>query len=122
MYTIICDNDLKEKFKGFAINTSAIKSGMRNVNDSRVFFRNYNRDKEGNIIDPRGDDLLYFEISTRTGGAQMNADHIISEAEVTEMSQMISALIQAGLKTNTVNNVYKFIGKVAAESLGNVSE
>ena len=110
LYTIVCDNDLKESFIGFAINASAVKSGMRNVNPVNSFF-------SGNQ-----DELLWFEISTRYGGAQMNADHILTETEVTEMSQMISALIQAGLKTGTVDKVYQFIGRVAAESLGNLSQ
>ena len=110
LYTIVCDNNLKDKFIGYSINASAIKSGMRNVNAANSFFAN------------NPDELLWFEISTRYGGAQMNADHILSEAEVTEMSQMISALIQAGLKTGTVDKVYQFIGRVAAESLGNLSQ
>ena len=30
------------------------------------------------------------------GGVQMNADHLLANSDVTEMSQMISALIQNG--------------------------
>lgn len=121
-YTIVCDNDLKEDFIGYVINASAIKSGMRNVNDAKSFYKNYNRDTSNRIVDSTKENLLWFEISTRYGGAQMNADHIITEAEVTEMSQMISALIQAGLKTGTVDRVYRFIGEVAAQSLGSITD
>ena len=81
---------------------------MRNNNDGKSFTSG-NRNK-----------LRYFEISTANGGAQMNADHVIGETEVTEMSQMISALVQDGLMVGRVNEVYKFIGQVAAESLGDV--
>ena len=109
VYTIICDNDLKDYFIGFTVNASAVKSGMTNVNPIDSFFGN------------NTSSLLWYEISTRIGGAQMNADHILNEAEVTEMSQMISALIQAGLKTNSVDKVYRFIGQVAAESLGQLT-
>ena len=105
---IICDLGLKEHFIGFAVNASAIKSGMENVNAYETLI--------GNNRTP----LQYFEMSTRQGGAQMNPDHIIDETEVTEMSQMISALIQAGLKARQVDKIYKFIGMVAKESLGDL--
>lgn len=108
VHRIICDLDLKNHFIGFLVNASAIKSGMSNNNEAQSLFA--------------GDssELSYFEMPTTTGGAQMNADHIITESEVTEMSQMVSALVQRGLKTRRVGEIYKFIGKVAAESLGDV--
>jgi hypothetical protein len=52
------------------------------------------------------------------GGIQMNADHELSHSDVTEMSQMISALIQNGYFTDEVNEIYKEIGQIVAESLG----
>ena len=47
----------------------------------------------------------------------MNPDHELEFAEVSEMSQMISALIQGGHFTKLVNNIYKEIGKVAAQAM-----
>ncbi|MBQ8131127.1 MAG: hypothetical protein IJ193_01400 [Bacilli bacterium] len=95
---------------------------MRNNNNKKVFYKGFNRSADGRVLDRSQEALNYFEISSMTGGAQMNADHIISEAEVTEMSQMISALIQAGLKTKTVDKIYKFIGQVATDALGDVTK
>ena len=37
-----------------------------------------------------------MDFSTKFGGVQMNADHELDYAEVTEMSQMISSFIQNG--------------------------
>lgn len=110
VHRIICDLNLKDKFIGWAVNASAVKSGMSNNNHSDVFVSESDHDY----------DLRYFEMSTSNGGAQMNADHVIGETEVTEMSQMISALIQNGLKVKRVNEIYKFIGQVAADSLGDI--
>jgi hypothetical protein len=121
VYQIICNEGLKDDFIGFAVNASAIKSGMRNNNNSHCFYKGFNRGADNRILDRSQEALNYFEISSMTGGAQMNADHIISETEVTEMSQMISALIQAGLKTKTVDKIYQFIGQVAADSLGDIT-
>lgn len=61
--------------------------------------------------------LKYFEMSSKHAGVQMNADHEIDEAMVSEMSQMISALIQGGFKKGTVTRIYKMIGQIAAENL-----
>lgn len=125
VYTIICDEQngtLKDNFISFSVNASAVKSGMTNVNDPKVYYRNFNRGDDGSILDDSLEELMYFEISSRTGGAQMNADHILTEAEVTEMSQMISALIQAGYKTGTVKEVYAALGQLTASGLGDLSK
>lgn len=110
VYRIICDLGIKDKFIGISINASALKSGQRNNNNNDIYFGN------------NSDVLKYFEMSTRYGGAQMNADHVLGETSVTEMSQMISALVQAGKKTGEVNKIYEFIGMVARESLGELIE
>ena len=108
VWRIICDLGLKEDFIGVAINASALKSGQRNNNAEDIFIGN-NPSK-----------LSYFEMSTRFGGALMNADHILGETTVTEMSQMISALVQAGKRIGQVNKIYEFIGQIAKESLGDL--
>lgn len=46
----------------------------------------------------------------------MDADHELDMAEVTEMSQMISALIEDGHYTEFVTNIYKNIGEVALKN------
>ena len=47
----------------------------------------------------------------------MDPDHELDLAQVTEMSQMISALIQNGYMTDLVNQIYGDIGKVAFEGI-----
>ena len=46
-------------------------------------------------------------MSLRYGGIQMNADHDLDESAVTEMSQVISALIQRGNCFNMVKMMYE---------------
>ena len=51
----------------------------------------------------------------------MDADHEIDLAEVTEMSQMISSIIQRGTEYKLVDQMYTDIGKVAIEALNSLS-
>ena len=47
----------------------------------------------------------------------MDAEHHIDEAEVTEMTQMISALSENGYTSEIVNSIYTDIGNVIMEAL-----
>jgi hypothetical protein len=78
VFDIICNENLKDKFIAYAVNKSAFKVGYTNVNKKDAWFN---------------DDALHtFKMSTRHIGLQMNADHELLDSEVTEMTQMISAL------------------------------
>lgn len=59
-------------------------------------------------------------MSLRYGGIQMNADHDLDESAVTEMSQVISALIQRGNCFNMVKMMYEDIGRVALEAIDKI--
>ena len=103
--TIVCEENLKNDFIPLAANYSANKTGVRNLNPSNVFSIDNN------------DALTYMEVSTLHYGIQMNPDHDVEHGSVTEMSQMISSLVQSGLKTDQVNEIYEAIGLVALESV-----
>lgn len=105
---IVCDMDLKDKFIAYLVNKSASKVAARNVNSTNCC-----------NIDNK-DDLNYFEMSLRYGGIQMNADHDLDESAVTEMSQVISALIQRGNCFNVVKMMYEDIGRVALEAIDKI--
>lgn len=98
VYNIICENNLKNKFIGMAINSSACKVGAANVNKASSWSDNTQ--------------LNTIQMSTRFGGVQMDADHHINDSEVTEMTQMISALEQNGYTHNLAAEVYKEIGQM----------
>lgn len=78
---IICKERLKDKFIAYAVNKSAFKVGYANVNDVNSWM---NPDAK----------LRYITMSTRHIGLQMNAEHELEDSEVTEMTQMISALAE----------------------------
>lgn len=65
---------------------------------------------------------MFTEMSTEFGGLQMNADHDLDDAEVTESSQMISALEQNGYTHDIATNVYNELGKFCADSVAEIKQ
>ena len=105
---IVCDYGLKDNMIGWVVNKSAIKVGASNLNNKSTWF----------------DDspLLYTTMSTKFGGVQMNADHELDEAEVTEMTQMISGLEQNGFTHEIATNAYKEIGRFCYEAISKLQD
>lgn len=99
----IVEHELKNQFIGYLVNKSAIKSGAGNINPSSSF----------------KDDtpLMYLAMPSQFGGVQLDADHEIELAEVTEMTQLISALIQRGYTKDIVRKIYEDIGETIVESV-----
>ena len=91
--------DLRDKQIAYLVNKSAMKVGHRNMNDKKAWTEDIPLDT--------------FKIHTRFGGLMMDADHDLDHAEVTEMSQMISALIEDGHYPEKVEAIYKAIGEIA---------
>ena len=112
---VVCGEHLKDKLVAYIINDSATKDGNRNVNGSDLFNNSFARTSDGRI--DFYNNVLTSTCSTINLGKQMDPDHELEFAEVSEMSQMISALIQGGHFTKLVNQIYKEIGKVAAQSM-----
>ena len=97
--TTAIEYDLRDKQIAYLVNKSAMKVGHRNMNDSKAWTEDIPFDT--------------FKIHTRFGGLMMDADHDLDHAEVTEMSQMISALIEDGHYPEKVEAIYKAIGEIA---------
>lgn len=93
----------KNDFVGYLVNKSAIKVGSGNVNSSN----RWNNDEAFDTID----------MKSKYGGVQMDADHELDLAQVTEMTQMISALIEDGHYKDLVENIYRDIGGVVASHI-----
>ena len=104
---IICSENLKDKFIAYAVNKSAMKVGVRNLNTVDIWSNNKALD--------------YFTMSTKHIGIQMNAEHELEFAEVTEMTQMISALAENWYAGELVKDIYKSIGEVVEESLSQIN-
>ena len=92
------NQDLKKGFIAYAVNKSAIKVGAGEINKKATW-------KDDSI-------LRTIRMSTKYGGVQMDADHELDLAQVTEMTQMISALIEDQHYSDLVKDVYEDIGKV----------
>lgn len=92
------NQDLKKGFIAYAVNKSAIKVGAGEINKKDAW-------KDGS-------ELRTIKMSTKYGGVQMDADHELDLAQVTEMTQMISALIEDQHYSGLVKDVYEDIGKV----------
>lgn len=108
VFDIICTENLKDYFIAYAVNKSAAKVGVRNLNEKDVWF-------------DKNQALDYFEMSTRHIGLQMNAEHELLDAEVTEMTQMISALAENWYAGELVEQIYKDIGAIVEESLADIN-
>lgn len=104
---IICRGGFKDKFTSYIVNKSAVKAGAANVNPVSSW----------NDAEP----LMTMRMSLAFGGVQMDAEHDVDMSEVTEMSQMISALIQNGMLTDLVNRIYGDIGKVALAGIADIN-
>lgn len=87
----------------FLANHSAIKNGAANMLSTASYYND--------------DELTYIEIDPNFMGAQMSAEHFAEDSEVSEMTQVISALIQKGVSYNTALSIYKDIGTYIAEGL-----
>lgn len=103
---IVCDNKLKDHMIGWLVNKSGMKVGWSNLNTKSAWTDD--------------NPLRYTTLSTRFGGLQMNADHELDQAEVTEMTQVISALEQMGVMHDVVANIYREIGSVCYDSIKDV--
>lgn len=93
---------LKEMMIAYAANKSAVKNGIANINGSEAWL--------GNTA------LRYMEIDTDGLGIQMDADHEIDESEMTEFSQVISALEAGGRLHHMSKQVYRTLGELAVRA------
>ena len=96
---IVCKYGLRDKQIAYAVNNSGCKVGAANLNSRERWTDNL--------------PLRSYRVSTKYAGAMMNADHELDMAEVTEMSQMISALVEDGNYTELATNIYREIGEIA---------
>ena len=88
---------LKELFIGVAANPSAMKTGVTNVN--RV--ESWTDDSK----------LNYMEFESDGFGIQQDSDHEADEAELTEPSQVMTALDQGGWLHPFAKQIYLSLGK-----------
>ena len=93
---------LKEMLIAYAANKSAVKNGIANLNSSEAW--------KGNMK------LRYMTLDTDGLGIQMDADHEIDESEMTEFSQVISALEAGGRLHGEAKEVYKTLGQLAVQA------
>lgn len=96
------DQPLKQMMIGYLTNNSGMKNGAANINSSKRW-----TDDE---------DLLYMNMSSEDLGIQMDAEHDVEEAEMTEFSQVIAALEAGGSLHKYSKSVYQDLAKVAVVS------
>lgn len=97
------NQDLKRGFIAYAVNKSAIKVGYGSINPDSAF--------------EDDSQLMTIQMRTKYGGVQMDADQDLDEEEVTEMTQMISSLIEDSHYSDLVNQIYSDLGQVVAKHM-----
>lgn len=93
---------LKDKFIAYVFNSSAVKNGAKNVNDSNVWT----------------DDspLNTFKLNIQGLGIQLNADHDVVNSELTEFSQVVAACAAYGKDFKSINEIYYGLGESAFQA------
>ena len=94
---------LKDFMIGILANSSAVKNGITNLNPSSVLL---------------GDnELIYSEIDVTNFGIQLDANHEADFSELTEMSQVISALSSNGHTQTEAKKAFKEIANIIKTSM-----
>lgn len=93
-----------------AANKSACKVGVTNLNSVNVWSKD------------SGEELWHTKISTKFAGLQMDAEHTLDDATVTEPTQMISALEQMGNSHKIVKEIYTELGQYCANQLKEIND
>jgi hypothetical protein len=94
---------LKDFMIGIIANSSAVKNGITNLNPSSVLLGN--------------DELIYSEIDITNFGIQLDANHEADFSELTEMSQVISALSANGHTQTEAKKAFKEIANIIKTSM-----
>lgn len=103
---------LKAMMVDYLINQSAIKNGTGNINESDIY---YNPENELNDI-TEDKPLRTISLSTSRYGIQQDSDHEADEAELTEMTQVISSIDAGGFYHEEVKELYNAIGQLALKA------
>lgn len=92
----------------YVANESGVKQGVTNINPLESLFSS-----EIETVKQLATSTMDIDFV----GIQMNADHTVDDAEVSEPTQVLSALIQKGLSFDIANEVYQDIGETVYETL-----
>lgn len=89
----------------YVITKGAIKKGAANINSSKSYTDNT--------------DYNFFRIRMSNAGIQLDPTHNADNAEVSLMTQVISALADRGFTTDAAQDVYEALGTLARSAIGN---
>lgn len=103
---------LKYKMIDYLLNQSSIKNGTGNINFNTTYQNPNNElnDSENDVP------LRYIEMDTQRYGIQQDSGHDADNEQLTEMSQVISAIDAGGYYHKEVSELYKAIGHLALEA------
>lgn len=101
------EQSLRDKFVSIVATKAAVKRGSANLNSGKSVWHS---DKE----------LATFEVSTKNFGVQLDANHHADMAQLTEMTQTISALAANGHTANLADEAYQAIADIIEGSLKSV--
>lgn len=103
---------LKDKFIAYAFNSTAVKNGAKNINPASAWTDN--------------SPLSTFSLNIKGLGIQLNADHDVTDSELTEFSQVVAACAAYGKRYSSINEIYYGLAESAFEAskeeLTNINE
>lgn len=106
---------LKHAMIHMIANASAVKNGQTNVNSVKSWISEYDANNKNTH-------LLYFTVDSAQFGSQMDGNHESDDAELTEMSQVITALAANGISTEEAKEAYSSIASIIEFSIKNTSQ
>ena len=95
---------LKHSTIAYLTNKSAIKNGIANLNMKT----SWNDDSP----------LTYFHMDTKGLGVQMDAEHEVADSELTEMTQVLSALAANGYYQKNVEGIFNGLSNIIDNTAG----
>lgn len=96
------DFPLKEQHIGYTLNHTSVKEGTKNINPASSW--------------QNDEPLTYFEVDSAGLGMQLNADSDVTEHELTEFSQVISATAAYGYTFTENNEILVGLAKSSFEA------
>lgn len=106
---------LKHAMIHMIANASAVKNGQTNINSVKSWTSEYDANNKNTH-------LLYFTVDSAQFGSQMDGNHESDDAELTEMSQVITALAANGISTEEAKEAYSSIADIIELSIKNTSQ
>ncbi len=108
VYQLMSETGVNDSHISVLINKSAMKNGIVNLNSSDKFYND--------------EQFTTWNLDTNQGGVQLDAEHELDDSEISEVTQLIRALVQGGHTNDITEVIYSNLGNIINQSNSDVAE